>query len=470
MAALARSPFRSPLYWVTFAAGLGWTVLLWTRAAPLASALDDEIGHFLIARDAWVHPQLMLNAWGRVGTTMSFLLPAAAGLEVERGLALAMSATTVVVATQVARLIGVRALALVPVFLWFQPWFHVYGNAVLTEVPFSLVMVAGCWAALAGRTALASLLFGMLPLMRHEGIAVLGLWAVFLLVRRAPWPVAALGALPLLAYQTAFSLVFHKAPFALYFRTTPGAPYGHGGWLHYFLPLARSLGPPVALLAAGGVMIARRDRRFLALAAPYALLVVVETVIFRFGLFGSGGNVAYLLPVAAFAAVAAALAADRVMAAAPQRALRAPAIAAAVLALSTAAYALRTRPARADPVARPMSSAVHFLEARHADMRLVTATHVWFFELSGAPIPVGDGLHSPWSRPPPPRHLALGAIVVWDCSYSDRFGLRWGRLRRAGFVELARFGGGRVVVFRRRTAHGTTGARRGVTINRPRCL
>src|SRR3954466_3804328 len=217
MAALARSPFRSPLYWVAFLAGLAWTVLLWTRAAPFASALDDEVGHFLVARDAWVHPQLMLNAWGRVGTTLSFLLPAAAGLEVARAAALAMSAATVLIATQVARLVGVRALALVPPFLWFQPWFHLYGNAVLAEVPFTLVMVAACWAALAEREVVASLLFGSLPLIRHEGLVVLGLWMAFLLVRRRLPPLA-LSALPLLVYQALFAVVYSKAPFSMYFH------------------------------------------------------------------------------------------------------------------------------------------------------------------------------------------------------------------------------------------------------------
>jgi hypothetical protein len=194
--------------------------------------------------------------------------------------------------------------------------------------------------------------------------------------------------------------------------------------------------------------------------------VLVETVIFRFGLFGSGGSADYLLPVAGFAAVAAALGADRLTAAAP----RAPAVIAAVLALATASYALRTRPAHADPVAHSMNSAVRLLRARHVDMSQVTATHVWFFQMSGVAIPAGDGLHSPWSRPTHPGRLAPASIVVWDCSYSDRFGLRWARLRRAGFAPLARFGGGRVVVLQRAAAHGTTGARAGMTIKRPRCL
>src|SRR4051812_7141422 len=198
--------------------------------------------------------------------------------------------------------------------MWFQPWFHFYANSVLTEVPFSLATAAACWAALSRRTALASLLFGVLPLIRHEGIAILGLWGLFLVVRGC-WRPAILAAAPLLAYQAAFSLVFSKAPFSLYFRTTPNTAYGHGGWFHYVLPLARSIGPPVALLAAVGLIAGRRNGRLLPLSAPYVLLVLVETVIFRFGLFGSGGNADYLLPVATLASVAAAVGADRVVSA-----------------------------------------------------------------------------------------------------------------------------------------------------------
>lgn len=468
MAAVSRSPFRSPLYWIAFAAGLAWTVVMWVRAAPFASALDDEIGHFLIARDSWTDPQLLLNAWGRVGTTLAFVLPAAGGLEVARGAALAMSAGTVLIATLVARQLGVRTLVLVPVFLWFQPWFHFYGNAVLTEVPFALVMIAACWAALAEREAVASLLFGLLPLIRHEGIAVLALWIGFLVYRRRP-SMAALSVVPWLAYQVAFSLVFHVRLFDIYLHKTQTGSYGHGGWLHYALPLARSIGPVIGLLALAGLVAQRRNTRFLVFAAPYVLLVLVETVIFRYGLFGSGGNADYLVPIAPLAAVAAAFGADRVLQIAPGRALRTSTAIAAVLALAAGAYALRTKPAHADAAARPMHGAVRFLRAAQPDPGNVTATHVWYFEMSGSSIPGGDGLHSPWSHPPHPAAFAPGSVVVWDCFYSGRFGLSWRRLRRAGFGELASFGGGRVVVLRRGAGQGTGGALRGMTIRRPRC-
>jgi hypothetical protein len=461
------SPFRSPLYWAAFAAGLIWTVLLWTRAAPLASTLDDEIGHFLVARDSWVHPQLILNAWGRVGTTLTFMLPAALGLQVARVAALAMSAGVVLVATQIARLVGVRTLALVPVLLWFQPWFHSYANAVLTEIPFSLALAGAIWAALAGRLEIGSFLFGLLPLMRHEGIAVLGLWAVYLLYRRA-WRALALAAAPELAYQTAYALVLERAPFSLYFHSATAGIYGHGGWLHYVLPLARSVGPPVGLLAILGLVAGRRNVRLLLVAAPYVLLVLLETAIFRFGLFSSGGNISFLVPVAAFAAVAAAAGTDVLIGYARRHEWRSrPRIAsgaalAVVVAAVTIGYAFRTHPARADAAALPMRGAVRFLHARLIDPSRATATHVWFYELSGTRIPAGDGYHSPWSRPPDPQRLERGSVVVWDCFYSNRFGLRWRRLGLAGFHELARFGGGRVVVLER-------AALRGTALPRPRC-
>jgi hypothetical protein len=442
---VANLTFRSPLYWVAFLAGLAWAVVLWTRAAPLASALDDEIGHFLIARDVWVHPALILNAWGRVGTTMAFAAPAAAGLEWARAAALAMSAATVLVATQVARVLGVRTLALVPVLLWFQPWFHRYANAVLTEIPFSLVMITACWAALTSRLAWASALFGALPLIRHEGIAVLGLWIVVLLVQRRPRLVG-LAVLPLLAYQTAFALTYDTAPFAVYLHTKPTTTYGHGSWLHYIVPLGRSIGPVVALLAAAGLVAARHNRRLLLFVAPFALYALVEAVIFRFGLFGSGGDVGYLLPLATAAAVVAAAGIDRMLAAYRVPAVR---VAVSLLVIATAAWGLRTSPAQADRAAAPMRQAVHFLQNRGADMSAVTATHVWYFELGNASLPVGDGLHSPWSHPTRPGRIAPGGLVAWDCFYSNRFGLRWRRLRAARFLELTRFGRGVVVVLAR---------------------
>jgi hypothetical protein len=271
----------------------------------------------------------------------------------------------------------------------------------------------------------------------------------FAFSRRRLWLVA-IAALPLIASQLAFALAYGTEPFAVYFHTRPTMTYGHGGWFHYTLPLARSIGPPVAVLALVGLVAARRNRRLLLLAAPYALYLVVELLIFRFGLFGSGGDADYLLPLATAVAVAATFGADRVVDwLEPRRAVIAPAAVAALLGLAVFAWALRTAPARADGAAVPMRAAVRFLSARGVAPDPVIATHVWYFELSGAEVPVGHGLHSPWSQPPRPRRIGPGRLVVWDCFYSSRFGLRWAQLRSSGFRELEGFGGGRVLVLRR---------------------
>jgi hypothetical protein len=177
-------------------------------------------------------------------------------------------------------------------------------------------------------------------------------------------------------------------------------------------------------------------------------------VIFRFGLFAGAGYGIFLLPVAPFAAVAAAVGVERSQALGADLLARrrfvaaVPAVLAAVIVLATVGNALRSRPLTADGAGAPMRQAVAFLDARHIDPARVAATHVWYFALSGAPVP-GGGLQSPWSHPARPRRQPDGAVDVWDCFYSNSFGLKWRWLRAAGFHELARFGGGRVAVLRR---------------------
>lgn len=449
-----RSRGRSPLYWLAFAAGLAWSALLWARSPRLSSPLDDEIGHFLISRDVPADPALALDLWGRAINTVVYVPSALLGLEAARGFSLLIAAATVLVATRVAELLGVRCLALVPVLLWFQPWFHGNSTAVLTELPFTLALIGGCCAWLSGRTTPASVLFGVLPLVRHEGIAMLGLWCLLLLAERR-WRAIAIAVAPFLLYQAAYALVFDEPPFGVYFGAEPTKYYGSGGWTHFALPLIRSASPVVALLAAVGLVLGWRDRRLILMAVPFTVYLLLQVVFFRFGLFGSGGLAVFLLPLAPFLAVTAALGAQRLAEAAARRTRwrHAGTALAGVAALGTVLYGLRSTPLQPDPAAGPIEQAVRMMERRGLDAQPVTSTHVWFYELSGQRLParVGhvDAFDTPWSRPRPPRSLAPSTVVVWDCFYSDRFGLRWRDLRASGFRELGRFGSGEAVVLRK---------------------
>jgi hypothetical protein len=425
------------VWWAGFVAGLAWTAYLWVRSPELSAPLDDEIGHVLIARDAWHDPELLLNLWGRTGNTVAYMVPAAIGLTAARLAALAMAAGTVVVATRIAQRLSSRSAAFVPLLLFFQPWFPDNGYAALTELPFMLLLTAGALAWLGERPQLASVCLGMLPLVRHEGLVPLGLWLLYLLVRR-DWRPLGLALAPFLLYHALLSIVFGKVPFEIYFNASPTGRYGSGGWLYYAKPLVRSIGVVVLALALFGLIARRRERRVLLFAAPFVLYGLAEAVIYHFGWFASGGYVVFLLPLAPFAAVAAALGIDRLR----EAGLPWPAL--ALVCLGAVALGLRVDPRETSEPQRVMRQAADYVR----DPDRVVATHVWFFETSGARLPhADDPADPPWSQPRRPRR---GDLVLWDRWYSNRFGLRKSRLtRRRGFVVVRRFGDGDAILYRR---------------------
>jgi len=310
--AITEKRWLSPaLYGLVFLAGLAWTVSRFVQSPGVP--LHDEVAHFLFSRDAWQFPERMLSVWGRPAHTILYMVPSLWGLTGARVFSLVLASLTVLLATRVAPLLGVRRLFLIPVFLWFQPWFNDLSYTALTEVPFSFLLILGIYLWLSGREVLASLPLGLLALTRHEGIVLLALWGAYALYRRNWWA-AALLALPLVAYNLVYFLVFREWAAAVYFVSNPTDHYGAGGWLHYVRPVVGRVGVPVTLLSLLALVpIARLPERGLAFAG-YILYYLIHTILYRFGLYASGGYALFLLPLAPGFAIAAAMGVEQVLA------------------------------------------------------------------------------------------------------------------------------------------------------------
>jgi len=61
------------------------------------TALQDEIGHYIISRDAIANPELILDLWGRTLHTILYILPAQFGLDGARLASVGLAALTVIV-------------------------------------------------------------------------------------------------------------------------------------------------------------------------------------------------------------------------------------------------------------------------------------------------------------------------------------------------------------------------------------
>jgi hypothetical protein len=210
---------------------------------------------------------------------------------------------------------------LAPALVWLQPLVATLAQTTLTETPAALYLTASIWLWLRSRRALATAVLSLLFVTRYETLAFLPVVGLALLVahaREAGSAIAALGRpalwaekLLLLWAPAAYvgaALVLgiseDASPLGL-FSQPHSSDYGSGTWHH--MAVRWLIGSGAGVLALAAAAAARLGRRALVPAAAAMGLVALHTVLFRFGLFASGGYERFLVPACgAVAALAAA--------------------------------------------------------------------------------------------------------------------------------------------------------------------
>ena len=460
------SGYAAFLFWAGFLGGVACLARCMARSN--GSPLDDEIGHYLISRDYWLHPCLLLDTWGKCINTSIYLLPAHFGLTATRLASVLMTCLTAWIAYATARKVGARLAYFVPTLFFFQPWVINNSYGCITEVPFSLVMALGLFLFVGSRPVLGGLMIGLLPLIRHEALALAGLWFLVALLRRR-LEVAAAVAAPMACYILICLLVTRDVPlFAELLSPKPTNYYGSGGWLHFIRRLPASVGL-VLLLSYYGLPLLLNDWRRAFIAINYAFYFAIHTVIYKFGLFASGGYVVFLLPISAMLAWVAAFGVESLASslqsartwlwtsALPLRGFQAV-ISAVILIgmLFVAAYGARASlPHKKLPVAIACGEAAAWVRDHGFTRVPFVATNVWFYHELPLPITRGKGFWVP--IPESLERIDFETIVVWDRKYSDRWGLQQANLQGhpAVWEKLASFGPGEQVALYRRLSRSS---------------
>jgi len=444
----------SAVYGLAFSAGCAWTGYLFLNSP--GTLVQDEIGHFLISRNAWHYPELILDVWGRPVNTVLYMLPSIWGINAARAFSTLLAALTVLLTTKVAQRSGVQLLFLVPVFLWFQPWFNALSYTVITEVPFSLLLVLAVYLWLTGREAAGAVTIGLLPLVRHEGIVLVLAWCLYALYKR-DWKAILISVSPFILYNLVYYMAFQRWAASIFLNPRPTAIYGSGSWLHFVQPVINNVGRPLVGLSLLGLIPVLRLKEKILGFALYALYFLTHVIIYRFGLYGSGGYDLFLLPLAPLFAVTATLGAEFALNLLSHTATRLavppvlhqvlPVLVIIVSVIWVGYLGLQTRPRALDQEAAALQQAANWLRVNGLSGNTVVATHVWFFYFYDLPLIPGQG----WAKPPPPDQLDPGTIVVWDRHYSDRWGLAYNKLAdpSAGWRVLNQFGDGFVVIFQK---------------------
>jgi hypothetical protein len=129
-----------------------------------------------------------------------------------------------------------------------------------------------------------------------------------MLLRRR-WTPLLVALVPEIIYNALYFQVFHDFGFGNFLNAQPTTEYGSGGWLH-FVPVIYYVGIPASILSLIGLIPMARMKSKALIFVPFIFYFILHTVIYRFGLFASGGYILFLLPMAPGFAVAAALGAE----------------------------------------------------------------------------------------------------------------------------------------------------------------
>ncbi len=436
------------LYGVVFAAGCLVALYVWSQAS--GTPVQDEIGHVVIARNAWNRPELIFDIWGRSANTLIFMLPALFGLTGARLAAFVMSGAVVVLATAVAQQMGLKRLYLIPLLLWFQTWFPSYSFAAITEIPFSLLLILGMYGHVTKRARLTAICVGLLPLVRHEGILLVGLVSIYWLWRGSRRALL-IAWLPLIAYNVGYWLVLQvplpEIPLAIYFQPNSTTEYGSGAWLHYVPYLIVRAGLPVTFWTLGGLYVVVRQRRR---GSNYLLLYLayfaVHSLIYHFGWYASGGYDFFLLPLAPALALLASVGVDTLLdlLRKSRRVVQAVGYAVVFVPVLIGVQFASIWQLGAEEIA--VRDAARWVSAQKVEGADVIAAHVWFYY---------DALYEvawqhSWTECRDLDAAPAGTLLVWDEHYSPLCENYSAARSSPAWDERARFGDGAAIILEKR--------------------
>jgi len=315
------------VFWITFALGISWA--LYRLFTSTGYILDDEATHYIKSRSAWTNPSIFFDGWTRAGRNLIHAPIAVFGLTVTRLFTLFLAAIAIWITAKSAKHIGIKSIWAIPVLMLFQSWFPDLSYSVLTQTPFMIVWILGIYLAQKDRLYLASICFGYLSLIRHEGILLTGLWGIWIsfqpggilynLVKgkvslesiKRDLILAFFTVLAILIYNVANFAYDGSIPFKVYFESNPTDYYGSGPIYHYANMLLPALGIISLPLAIFGAFYVRKDLpKWSLILFTYVSYFVLHSVIFWAGKFASGGYFHFLMPMAPMFALLGAKAFD----------------------------------------------------------------------------------------------------------------------------------------------------------------
>lgn len=219
-----------------------------------AGDTGDSIFHYLYSHYAFKHPGLFLDHWAKpvfVLLSSPFAQPGFAGIKIFNCLCAALTA---LLTFYTAKNLKLKNPYFVFILIFFSPLYFKLIFSGLTEYLFALILIAGIYSVTRSKHIVALVLISFLPLVRSEGLLIIGVFGLYYLLNKK---------YKLLPYLAAGQFIYTLAG-ALYFKdalwvftkipyANIGSPYGHGGLLDFAHRLNYVIEKPVYVLLLIGI-------------------------------------------------------------------------------------------------------------------------------------------------------------------------------------------------------------------------
>ena len=265
--------------------------------------------HFIFARWSWVHPELFVGVWSRPAFTLLYSLPAQFGYPVAKLFTVLLCVLCAWHTWKLAKDLGFARSPLAVPLLVLQPSYFLIASDTMTEPLFALLFVVALRLHAAQRVKAGMLVASCLILARPEGFFIGVLWGVWILIdRRDPRPAwRRIPSTLLLASGAAAwwlaALLLTGDPLHIKHNWPPdwvasGGPYGSGPIWGYVARIQEMTGPlaVVPFVLGLGLLLARRQ--FGLLTSSALALLILHSVLWSYGGFGSAGYPRYMVCVA----------------------------------------------------------------------------------------------------------------------------------------------------------------------------
>jgi hypothetical protein len=339
--------------------------------------------------------------------------------------------------------------------LWFQPFYGNLSFNAITEVPFSVLFVTAGLLFAYRRYSAAAFCVGLLPLIRYEGAALIGVVIVLSVLARR-WRPIVFAMLPLVVQNGVTLLVLGQLPFQMFLhpserwlsgqQTAIGAAVSPFGFMYRFQMLPQLAGIPLILLVIVGLPHLFRRKDQAVIFGCYLLYFSVHVIITWLALYGEqAGDLRYMLPLAPglamVAVVGLASAVQSLGAAARGFAGRTAMVTARVGAISlcalvVAAVGLRNAmPAAESAEQIAIRQATDWVRAHQNSENRMVSTDAWFYYM----LPDAVDTRDLWLQTHDVRTFPAGTLAVWDSKYSESYGLPLSALESSNWRQVYGF-------------------------------